>query len=152
MTETGKQLTTWESMYAAKEKALMIMGDFNETLTRDREADELVHRTARGALLMQWFQTLGLSAPPQQTNTPSYYPYNQSHRLRRLDYVLVRRVTSTEGGGVHPARQVAASDHAEKHHAPETWTKGAQAADPEGNPRGERSKRGPATGHPTTSK
>ena len=50
-TLTGKQLTTWESMYAAKEKTLMIMGDFNETLTREKETDEIAHRTARGALL-----------------------------------------------------------------------------------------------------
>ena len=109
-TETGKQLTTWESMCAAKEKALMIMGDFNETLTRERESDEITHRTARGALLVHWFHVLDMNAPPQQIGMPSYYPYNQAHRPRRLDYVLVRGVDSAEGGEVHPIRQMAASD------------------------------------------
>ena len=111
LTETGKQLTMWGEMHAAKEKALMILGDFNETLTREKEMDEMSRRTARGALLTQWFHTLDMSAPPQQTNMPSYFPYNQAHRPRRLDYVLVRGIASTQGGGVHPIRQMAVSDH-----------------------------------------
>ena len=76
LTETGKQLDTWGNMRIVKEQALVVMGDFNETLTRNRETDELTHRTARGALSTQWYHDHDLSAPPQQSTDP--------HRPRKI--------------------------------------------------------------------
>ena len=111
LTETGKQLDIWGNMHVVKKPAVVVMGDLNETLTRDNEAHELPHRAARGALVTQWFRDHDLSAPPQQSTLPSYYPYNQAHRPRRLDYIVTRSVRSTQEGAVHALRQVASSDH-----------------------------------------
>ena len=52
-----------------------------------------------------------MEAPPQQTQKPSYHPYNQLHRPRRLDYVLVRNIPYVTGGKVEELRHVVACDH-----------------------------------------
>ena len=78
-------------MYAAQEKALA-------TRNSEEDARGLTHRTARGALITQWFEELDLEAAPQQSHVPSYRPYNQLHQPRRLDFSLSRKLLCAGGG------------------------------------------------------
>ena len=113
LNDTGKQLEDWKTMQAAKEHRLVVLGDLNETFTRAAETDAsgYAHRTARGALITQWFEDMDVEAPPQQTHVPSYHPYNRLHQPRRLDYVVVRELRYAGNGRVVEIRNVAASDH-----------------------------------------
>ena len=113
LNDTGKQLEDWKTMQAAKEHRLVVLGDLSETFTRAEETDAkgLTHRTARGALITQWFEDIEVEAPPQQIHVPSCHPYNRLHQPRRLDYVMLRKLRYAGEGRVVEIRNVAASDH-----------------------------------------
>ena len=50
-------------------------------------------------------------APEQEIETPTYHPYNQLHRPRRLDYVFLGGIEDGGQGKVHQLRHLASSDH-----------------------------------------
>ena len=113
--EAGARAAGWASMHAMKQQGRVIMGDLNETFTKaehSRTADEtLMHKTARGALLLQWLTEQDMQAPSQDMHTPTYHPYNRLYQPRRLDYIFAADIDEGAEGGVHQLRHLVSSDH-----------------------------------------
>ena len=113
--DTGKQTTVWADMQAMKHTKAILLGDLNETFIEGRVNREdwstLQHKTARGAMLLQWLGDQDMQPPAQELGMPTYHPYNRLHRPRRLDYVFFRGVQEGAPGKVHQLRHLASSDH-----------------------------------------
>ena len=91
------------------------MGDLNETFQKEeggrQPGDALRHKTARGALLLQWLSDRDMRAPEQEVATPTYHPYNHLHQPRRLDYIFTAEIEESAPGRVHQLRHLVSSDH-----------------------------------------
>ena len=113
--ETGQHMAVWENTQALKQPCRILLGDLNETFLAAQEDNEawatLQHKTARGAMLLQWLSEHDMTAPNQDLATPTYHPYNHLHRPRRLDYIFWAGVTEGGHGKVHQLRHLASSDH-----------------------------------------
>ena len=115
LSDTGRRTAEWGGMRSMKQPGKMVLGDLNETLVRARVSREewstLQHKTARGAMLLQWLSEQGMQAPSQEMSTPAYHPYNLLHQPRRLDYVFFAEIQAGKPGKVHQLRHLASSDH-----------------------------------------
>ena len=87
------------------------MGDLSETFLQGEASREewatLHHKTARGAMLLQWLGEQDMQAPSQDIATPTY---NHLHQPRRLDYVFLGGIQERGRGRVHQLRHLASSD------------------------------------------
>ena len=115
LSDTGKQTTVWAGMQAMKHTKAIFLGDLNETFIEGRVSREdwstLQHKTARGAMLLQWLSDQDTQPPAQELGTPTYYPYNRLHRPRRLDYFFFKGFEEGAPDKVHQLRHLASSDH-----------------------------------------
>ena len=115
MADTGQRMENWSSSHALRQPNKILLGDLNETFvqaTVGREAwSTLQRKTARGAMLLQWLGEHDMYPPSQDLAQPTYFPYNQLHRPRRLDYIFYAGIKESSPGGVHPLRHLASSDH-----------------------------------------
>ncbi|CAE7726322.1 kif1 [Symbiodinium sp. CCMP2592] len=84
--------------------------DANETFEPARQQRQVKACTARGELLLEWFEEEGCHFPEQQLHEPSHFPYNTAFEPRRLDYVLAKKLLF-DSGKVLAQRDIATSDH-----------------------------------------
>ncbi|CAE7744136.1 unnamed protein product [Symbiodinium sp. CCMP2592] len=84
--------------------------DANETFEPARQHRQVRACTARGEMLLEWFEEQGCHFPEQQLHEPSHYPYNTAFEPRRLDYVLAKKLLC-DPGKVLAQRDIATSDH-----------------------------------------
>ena len=102
-------------MQAMKQASTVFMGDLSETFVEGKVGRDnwstLQHKTARGAMILQWLCEQDMQAPSQEMDTSTYYPYNQLHRPRRLDYIFYKGIEEGAPGRVHQLRHLASSDH-----------------------------------------
>ena len=88
-----------------------VMGvDANETFSEASSNKQIKANTARGELLLHWFEEREFFFPQQVLHVPSHFPYNTRLEARRLDYVLSRHLLC-EQGEVLQHRDIATSDH-----------------------------------------
>ena len=84
--------------------------DANETFSEAHTNKQVKAYTARGELLLHWFEAQELHFPQQAIHLPSHFPYNNRLAARRLDYVLSRHLLCDQGE-VLQQRDIATSDH-----------------------------------------
>ena len=84
--------------------------DANETFSAANLNKQHKANTARGELLLHWFEKRELHFPQQAIHLPSHFPYNNRLEARRLDYILTRHLLCDQGG-VLQHRDIATSDH-----------------------------------------
>ena len=76
----GARAAMWAGVQAMRQSSKMLLGDLNETFLRTeshrQSGETLKHRTARGALLLQWLGEQDMQAPEQDIATPTYHPHN----------------------------------------------------------------------------
>ena len=113
--ETGEHMALWERMQALRQPRRIFAGDLNETFLQEarmrHQEEGLQHKTARGAMLLQWLNDQDMRAPEQQIDVPTYYPYNHLHQPRRLDYLFLAGIEEGPPGRVHGLRHLVSSDH-----------------------------------------
>ena len=91
-------------------KAVLLGVDANETFSAANLSKQVKASTARGELLLHWFEERELYFPQQAIHLPSHFPYNNRLEARRLDYVLTRHLLCDQGE-VLQHRDIATSDH-----------------------------------------
>ena len=84
--------------------------DANETFSEAHSSKQISAHTARGELLLHWFEAQELHFPQQALHLPSHFPYNNRLEARRLDHVLSRHLLCDQGE-VLQQRDIATSDH-----------------------------------------
>ncbi|CAE7308075.1 unnamed protein product [Symbiodinium sp. CCMP2592] len=84
--------------------------DANETFSDAQQNRQIKASSARGEMLLDWFEQQECHFPQQALDKPSHFPYNQRLEPRRLDYVLAKRLLC-DPGGVLAQRDIATSDH-----------------------------------------
>ena len=113
--ETGARVTSWTGVQAVKQTRKILLGDLNETFVLEEsirlQEDLLKHKTARGAILLQWLSDMKMHAPRQDIADPTYHPYNRMRQPRRLDYVFTANLHQEPEGRVHRLRHLVSSDH-----------------------------------------
>ena len=113
--DAGQRMENWSATQALRQSSQIFLGDLNETFVQASVGREewsvLQHKTARGAMLLQWLSEHDLHPPTQELTTPTYFPYNQLHRPRRLDYIFYAGIAEGSPGAVHQLRHLASSDH-----------------------------------------
>ena len=116
--ETGQRTASWADLQSMKHHSRIFMVDLNETFVRAEvgrnEWSTLQHKTARGAMLLQWLSEQEMQPPSQDISTPTYHPYNpynHLHQPRRLDYIFFAGILEGSTGRVHQIRHLASSDH-----------------------------------------
>ena len=94
--EAKAVLTTWQTQLAGDPKRVLGM-DANE-MFKGRRGSNILAESARSELPLDTLDSLAMKIPPQNLDRPSYFPYNQQMRPRRLDYVCTRHMLTSEGG------------------------------------------------------
>ncbi|CAE7807571.1 unnamed protein product [Symbiodinium sp. CCMP2592] len=84
--------------------------DANETFSEAQQNRQIKASSARGELLLEWFEEHQCHFPQQEIAEPSHFPYNPRLEPRRLDYVLAKKLLCNPGG-VLKQRDIATSDH-----------------------------------------
>ena len=90
---------------------LVCGGDLNETLTLGDGGGAFGGATARGEVVAAFFQELGLVSAESSWATPTYHPYNDQMRPRRLDYIFAKGLCMLEAGVLEESRHEMSSDH-----------------------------------------
>ena len=90
---------------------LVCGGDLNETLTLGDGRGAFGGATARGEVVAAFFQELGLVSAESSWAAPTYHPYNDQMRPRRLDYIFAKGLCMLEAGVLEESRHEMSSDH-----------------------------------------
>ena len=71
--------------------------DANETFCGAKQQKQIKANTARGEMLLHWFEEQQFHMPPQNIQKPTHFPYNTALEPRRLDYILSKHLLVTRG-------------------------------------------------------
>ncbi|CAE7235511.1 unnamed protein product [Symbiodinium sp. CCMP2592] len=84
--------------------------DANETFETAQQRRQTKACTARGEMLLEWFEEAECHLPQQALEQPSHFPYNTTMEPRRLDYIFVKKLLC-DPGEILAQRDIATSDH-----------------------------------------
>ena len=106
--QASRIMGAWEH---SLKKARVVLGfDANEAFT-DPDGEGWRAHTGRGEAVLLVLSQFNLEGPLQDLHLPTYHPYNTAQRPRRLDYVLCKGMSPTQGGVLEGSRHQARSDH-----------------------------------------